>query len=83
MMTGLRELARFFQAGLCLWNRCSGRPSALALQKHHLDCWQVPSLDRDETRHFGVYTTFCGNACIVFTNKYDLGEKSHMLKTSE
>lgn len=49
-MTGLRELPRFVQVGLCLLSRCSGRPSALALQKHHaLACWLVPSLDRDET----------------------------------
>lgn len=52
-----------------------------ALQKHStLARWQAPFLDEDERRLFGFDTFFCGDAYIVFTNKYDLGEKSYVLK---
>lgn len=70
-MTGLRELPRFVQVGLCLSNRCSGRPSALALQKHHaLACWQVPSLDRDETSFSIINMTWGENpTCWRLQNK--------------
>lgn len=32
---------------------------------------------------FWLWYLFCGDAYIVFTSKYDLGEKSHVLKASE